>query len=140
MKTFLHKYAADVIGVLNGFDRLVFRGTLRHIVYPDGMMAYLRGARVLLKDFAKHVLKVSARLKEASITAASNSCRPFIYLPSSRTDKEQVALQVADKDEIKQGLICVLGCVEICFSFEIHRNPQTRKLELVSRQRKCLHL
>lgn len=140
MKTFLHKYSADVMGVLNGFDRLVFRGTLRHIVYPEGMMAYLRQAEVLLKDFATHVLNVSARLKEASTRVASESSRPFIYLQSSQTNKEQAALEVARRDGVKQGLLCVLGCVEPCFSFEINRNSQTRRLKLVSRLRKCLHL
>lgn len=140
MKTFLHKYSPEVIGVLNGFDRLVFRGSLRHIVYPNGMMAHLRQEEVLLKDFAKHVSKVSARVKEASLSVASSSSRPFIYLQSSNTSKEETALTVALKDGVKEGLICVLGCVEPCFSFGTHLNPQTKKLELVSRWRKCLHL
>lgn len=140
METFLHKYSSDVIGVLNGFDRLVFRGTLRHIVYPKGMMTHLRQEEVLLKDFAKHVVKVSAQVKEASMTMASESSRPFRYLPSSRTNKEEIALDFARKDGIEQGLICVLGCVEPCLSFEINRNAETRKLQLVSRWRKCLHL
>jgi hypothetical protein len=35
---------------MNAFDRLVFRGTLRPIVYPYGMMAHLREEHVLLKD------------------------------------------------------------------------------------------
>jgi DNA-binding XRE family transcriptional regulator len=51
MDTFLHKHAANVIGVLNGFDRLVFRGVLRRLVYIAGMKSYLWAANVLLKDF-----------------------------------------------------------------------------------------
>jgi|SRR3989442_9431506 hypothetical protein len=31
----------EIAGVLSGFDRLVFRGTLRSINYPEGMMGYL---------------------------------------------------------------------------------------------------
>lgn len=57
MKTFLHKYSAYVTGVLKGFDRLVLRGTLRKIVYPVGMMAFLHDQGVLLKDFGKYVQK-----------------------------------------------------------------------------------
>lgn len=128
------------MGVLNGFDRLVLRGTLRYIVYPYGMMGYLRQEGVLLKDFGKFALKVSTQLKDASTTVASQSSRPVIYLQSSHTNKEEMARELARKDGIERDLICVLTSVEPCFSFEIHRNPQTRKLELVSRWRKCLHL
>jgi hypothetical protein len=103
MKTFLHKYAADVMGVLSGFDRLVFRGSLRHIVFPYGMMAHLRQEGVLLKDFGKYVLKVSGQLREASTGVASKNSRPVIYLQSSRTNKEKIALEVACKDNIELG-------------------------------------
>ena len=52
MEQFLAKHADAVIGTLSGFDRLVFRGTLRVLAHPLGMMAYLWAVQVLLKDFA----------------------------------------------------------------------------------------
>ena len=36
--------------------------------------------------------------------------------------------------------MCVLTCVEPCKTFDIHRNPETKHLELVVRERKCLYL
>jgi len=54
VEAFLSKHANAVIGVLSGFDRLVFRGTLRMLAHRAGMAAYLWGARVLLKDFGSH--------------------------------------------------------------------------------------
>ncbi len=62
MESFLQKYGQYVTGVLKGFDRLVFRGTLRQVVFVRGMMSYLFAANVLLKDFSGHVLSVSARI------------------------------------------------------------------------------
>jgi hypothetical protein len=41
MHEFIAKYAEQMHGVLWGFDRLVFRGTLRAIRYAEGMRAYL---------------------------------------------------------------------------------------------------
>jgi len=38
MNEFIAKHAEGIAGVLSGFDRLVFRGTLRSISYPEGMM------------------------------------------------------------------------------------------------------
>ena len=54
MEQFLSKHADAVIGTLSGFDRLVFRGTLRLLAHRAGMMSYLWAVRVLLKDFASH--------------------------------------------------------------------------------------
>ena len=42
MEAFPSKHANDVIGVLSGFDRLVFRGTLRMLAHHLGMQRYLR--------------------------------------------------------------------------------------------------
>ena len=64
MESFLQKFGQQVTGVLCGFDRLVFRGTVRRIVFVQGMMSYLFAANILLKDFSRHVLSVSARVKQ----------------------------------------------------------------------------
>ena len=37
-------------------------------------------------------------------------------------------------------MVCVLSCVETCRTFDVYRNREKRKLELVSRIRKCLFL
>ena len=140
MDTFLHKHGANVIGVLNGFDRLVFRGGLRRLVFVEGMKSYLWAAGVLLKDFGKHALAVTSFVKKASCQIAEKASRPIRYLASSCTDKENIARRIAEEDRVREGLICVLTCVEPCVSFDIHRNRQTKRLELVTRYRKCLHV
>jgi hypothetical protein len=51
-----------------------------------------------------------------------------------------MAREVVVNEAIREGLICVLTSVEPCWSYDIHRNPETKKLELVSRYRKCLFI
>jgi hypothetical protein len=51
MLSFLARYASEIKGVLSGWDRLRFRGTLRLISSLRGMGAYLATRRILLKDF-----------------------------------------------------------------------------------------
>jgi hypothetical protein len=140
MHEFIAKYQPQILGVLSGFDRLVFRGTLRALAHVDGMKQYLWTNQVLLKDFGVHVEQVSDRLKDASTAAARHARRPVSYLASAATDKEAVARQIAAQDRITEGLICVLTAVEPCWSYEISRNPATKKLDLVARPRKCLFL
>ena len=140
MQEFIAKYQDQINGVLTGFDRLVFRGHLRALSYPGGMNQYLACNRILLKDFGAHVDTVSRQLKEASLKAAHAAGRPVEYLRSAQTDKEKRARAIAERDQVQEGLVGVLTSVEVCQSFEIYRNRETRRLELQPRLRKCLFL
>jgi hypothetical protein len=137
MHEFIAKHQDKIAGTLSGFDRLVLRGTLRSITFVDGLRHYLHANDVLLKNFGSHVERVSRQLKDASQNEAKQLGRPITYLNSSQVSKEQIAREILAKDGIREGLICVLTCVEPCWSFEIHRNRQTKKLELVTQRRKC---
>jgi hypothetical protein len=128
------------MGSLSGFDRLVFRGTLRRLLYPGGMDYCLAFLGVLLKDFAQYVLQVTARLKEASLAAARRAGRPIHYLASSQISKEDLARKIAARDQLADGLICVLSCVEPCQTFEIHRHRELKRLQIRPQRSKCLHL
>ena len=140
MLSFLTKFAAVVRGVLSGFDRLFFCGTLRNLSHCRGLQRYLWAQRIPYKDFAAHSLEVTARLEEASLRQARALGREIRYLNSAQHRKEDIAREIAARDRIKQGLICVLRSVDPCMSFAIHKNHRTRKLEIGYRQRKCLHL
>src|ERR1700676_4163388 len=80
MQEFIAKHKEEIAGVLSGFDRLVFRGSLRSISYAEGMMGYLWGNRVRLTEFGKHVLGVSQKLKQACKAKAEALGRPVKYL------------------------------------------------------------
>ncbi len=140
MDKFITKHRDEIAGVLSGFDRVVFRGTLRSLSYPKGMMAYLWANQVRLTDFGGHVLQVSESLKHACRAKAEALGRPMQYLPSAAESKEELARAIAAREGIKDGLVCLLSCVEPCRTFEVYRNRETHRLELVSRTRKCLFL
>ena len=140
MEKFVEQHGRNVKGVLSGFDRLVFRGSLRMLSFTAGMMGFLSKMGVLLKDFGEYVETETQRLKAASVAEAQRLGRPIIYLQSSRTDKEPIARKIAKDEGIEEGLICILRCVEPCMSYEIRRDPKRKKLVLEPRLRKCLHL
>lgn len=139
MEQFIAKFGHLIQGVTSGFDRLVIRGTLRAVGYAAGMGRYLTRRGVLLKDFKPHVEQVSQGLK-AAVMASALDVQRYKYLYSSRVDKEEVARQFMTQHGISSGLICTLGVVEPCWSFQVHRNQDTQQLELQGVQRKCLHL
>src|SRR4029077_16777841 len=140
MQSFLSKFAGVVRGVLSGFDRLFFRGSLRNIAFHDGMQNYVYANRILYKNFGRHSQEVTARVLDASLRQAHELGREVRYLPSAQVRKEDIAREIAARDHIKEGLICVLGSPNPCLSVQVYYNHATRKLDLRYRQRKCLHL
>jgi hypothetical protein len=50
MERFLKRHQHRPIGVICGFDRMVFRGTVLSIIHAQGMGMYLSSQRVLFTD------------------------------------------------------------------------------------------
>jgi hypothetical protein len=140
MHTFVTRFAALVSGVLCGFDRLFLRASLRNLTRPFGLQNYLWANRVPFKDFARHSEQVTDRLEATSLRQAQQLGREIPYLNTSEVRKDELARDIAARDRITSGLICVLRSVDPCMSFQINKNRHRRKLEIRYRQRKCLPL
>lgn len=139
MNSFLTRYSPDVKSVISGFDRVRFRGTLRFLANLRGMAVWLNRTGVLLKDFGEYATSLTDQLRESTIQLAEQANRPIEYQISSGTRKETVAREIAQRDGITSGLVCVLTAVEPCMSFTVGPNRETKKLELRYRPSKCLH-
>jgi len=140
MERFLLRHRDRIVAILSGFDRLLFRGTLRSIAYVEGLDIFLASHRVLYKDFGRFAERVSNQLKAHAEAIAAAAHRPFRYVASSRISKEDLARDILRADPVTDGLICVLSCVEPCQSFTIRRDRATHYLQLIAQERKCLHL
>lgn len=140
MISFIQRHMDKVIGLISGFDRMRFRGTLRMLANVTGLRHFLNYRDHLLKDFGNYAQEVSEEVKAASVAAAEKANRPVIYLNSLDQDKQQLALDIQRRDGIKDGLICVITAVENCGSYRVAGNRQTKLLELSHARRRCLHL
>jgi hypothetical protein len=139
MQSFLLRHASKIKGVLNGFDRIRFRGTLRWLANTRGMMNWLWHRQVLLKDFKSFALSLTDHLRKESEQIAETAGCPMPYLHSSSVSKEERAQQIARNRGVREGLVCVFRCVEPCRTFEVGPNRSKKELELRSFQGKCLH-
>lgn len=140
MNSFLQALAGLVVGVLNGYDRLVFRGHLREFCFLEGMQRCLNVNGVLLKAFKQYAEERSQELIAASQAQAQQLGRPIEYLSSPKLRKEDHARRIAQRDHIRDGLIAVFTCVEPCSSFGLRGCAATKKLVVRPEMRKCLHL
>jgi hypothetical protein len=136
MRQFLSKHAAVTTGTLSCFDRLLFKGHLP-LGYPHAMEEFLSRRGMLFKDLKGFVLKQAERLKAHAHAVAEKAGRPWQYFESP-VRKDQRAREIAARDGITDGLVCVFGTVEPCRSFRLaygHGRPTIRPA-----WRKCLFL
>jgi len=138
-ESFLSKFGQNITGILSGFDRVRFRGTLRLLFEPAAMERYLCSCGVLIKEFKHFAESVTAKVKAAAYRSAAAAKRPTQYLSSSKLSKEQYARQIAFEDRIKQGLIVLLSAKEPCYSYSVRGERATKQIHLVIEPRMCTH-
>jgi hypothetical protein len=139
MKSFLHRFASLVLGVLLGYDRWRFRGSKRMLCHAKGVMSFLSYHSILLKEFNKPFAKELTDALCAAIEKPAEEAGIYRFLNSSKISKEETALALAKKHGKTQGLIAVLGCTEPCQNLRVRKNHQTKKLEVRVEPGKCLH-
>ena len=129
MQQFIEKYQQQIQGVVSGFDRLVFRGSLRRLNYgyPDkargvfvatGMEQYCWQNEILFRDYRDRVKRVSEQLKNQSLKPFKEQELPVIFLRDPKVDKEALARQIAQKNGIDRGLVCALSALEPSPTFD----------------------
>lgn len=131
MQEFINKYREQIRGTLSGFDRLVFRGSLRRLHYgrwdqklqsmvAQGMEQYLCQNHILFKNYLDHVKGVSQKVKQASVKPFVDQGLPVQFLRDPGADKEEIARAIAVQRNIESGLVCALSSMELSPAFE-HR-------------------
>ena len=112
MTPFHDKHSAVVAGSLSSFDRVVFKGHLEQLCYCGGVEELPARKGMLIKDFGKLAECLSKQVCAAAEAMAAEAARPYQYLPSCRTRKEQLANQIAERDGITEGLVAVFCVLE----------------------------
>jgi hypothetical protein len=140
VKSFLRSLSGLVLGVLTGFDRLMFRGHLRTLMNPHGMNVYCWTNDIRFTDFKTHAQERTEAVLAASVAEAKRLDRPVQYLPSAAARKEDLARALAKRDGITTGLVGVFTALEPCWSYSVRGNRSRQRLELRREMRKCLHV
>lgn len=139
MTSFLHRFGAQILGVLSGFDRIRLRGTLPRLANSGTFARWLEAAGILLKDFSREAEARTRQLRKALEAKADEAGRPVEYLPGY-TNKETLVQQRRQRDGIApSGLVCAFSTLENCSSYDVYHNAKTHLIELRRRPRKCLH-
>lgn len=117
MKQFIARFEDQIQGTLCGFDRVVFRGTLRRLAHAEGMKMYLIQNGILCKQYQDHVKQVSQQVKEASLEPFRRQQLPVQHIYDPKADKDEIARAEAAKHDIREGNVCALTSVELSPTF-----------------------
>jgi hypothetical protein len=137
---FINQHRAKVTGVLEGFDRVRVRASLRTLYRQSVMEYYLLSQHILFKDFKTYLTGLTNRVRAAAARLAQRSHRRVIYLQSACHHKEDLAREEMQRLRVKEGLITVISAVEPCRTWFVRGNKETRHLELKLNWGKCIHL
>jgi hypothetical protein len=140
MKRFLTRHKDRIVGTITGFDRVLFRGTLRSISYPEGFEIFLSSQRVLLKNFTGFARQLAVEISEHAQNFAAQRGRPYKYLNSPSSAKEQLAREIIEQDQLSEGLVCVFASVEPCQTITVRGDRQTKQIRARKEERQCKHL
>jgi len=141
MNTFYNKFNEKIKGVITGFDRVVFKGMIRPIMFAAGMQYHLQSKGVLNKNFKEYVTTQSAAIIKSADEISEKLCgSKTIYISSSNKRKETLAHDRQKETGIKEGLVGVWSCVEACNTFHSTFNAVGTFPVLKFKQSRCKHL
>ena len=134
MENFLKLHGNKIYGVISCFDRMLFRGYLP-IMSGWQMAQFFNNSNIRFRELKAFLVENAQRVRQHAIDVAKQEGRPFQYL-QEKIKKEELAKQIAERDHIEEGLVCVLSVLEPCrtFSFRFEKG----KPFVASARRKCL--
>lgn len=141
MNMFVAKFEGIVKGILTGFDRIVFKGSILPLMHPEGAMRFFRSLGVLNKDFKSWAMGHTAEVVDAAGRYARKHCgEGIIPILSSKVRKEELAHARQKMLGIESGLIGVYSAVEPCWSYRARYSAQAGHPVLGRDWMKCKHL
>lgn len=141
MNSFLQRFGSLVKGIISGFDRIVFKGSILPLMYENGAASFLRSRKILHKDFKPWMTEQTGRLVED----AESYCQKQVdsrILPiiSSKLRKEEVAHNRQSELGISEGLIGVWAATESCTSYKAMFSKTQSFPQIRKSWTKCKHL
>ena len=141
MTTLYKRFGSFVKGVLSGFDRIVFKGSIRPLMYEESVVGFLRRRKILNKDYKSWMRVQSNRIAEDAESLVHEECggkvEPILY---SKTKKEGLARRRQEALSLTEGLIGIWSATELCNSYRAFFAKGQSRPVIRRNKTKCKHL
>ena len=92
MKDLINRFGSSVKGCITGFDRIVFKGMIKPLMYARGAMDFCLANGIMYKEYKNWMIKQTKALVQTADQYAKNNCGTGImHLSTWRTRKEDLA-------------------------------------------------
>jgi hypothetical protein len=126
VNSFIKKHSSKIKGVIECFDRVIFRGHLPMAglgycatwLYSKKISLNLENLPPGWQRFKDVAPTLAERLKAHAQDTAKAAGRPFRHLPTAEK-MEQNARALVEQDQIEEGLVCVYSTMETCRTFRV---------------------
>jgi hypothetical protein len=141
MNQFVAKCQRLVKGILTGFDRLVFKGSILSLMHDQGAMRFCQDKGVLNKDFKEWMQAQTGRIiAHAESLSKQTGDDGILPISSSHLRKEELAHTRQQQRNIQSGLIGVYSATESCLTYKAVFSKEAGHPLLRRQWGKCKHL
>ena len=141
MNMFVTKFKDIVKGIMTGFDRIVFKGSILPLMNAKGAMSFCQTHGIRNKDFKSWAMEQTSQVVGYAERYAHEHCGCGIQpILSSKTRKEDIAHKRQQESGIDSGLIGVWSATESCWSYKAQYSTQAGHPLLRKDWMKCKHL
>lgn len=141
MELFVAKFRDVIKGILTGFDRIVFKGSILPLAHAAGAMSFCMSHGVLNKDFKRWAIEQTRQVVQSAEQLAREHCgRGIQPILSSKIRKEELAHKRQRETGTQSGLIGVWSATESCWSYRAQYSERAGHPLLHKEPMKCKHL
>jgi len=112
MELLTKRYDEKITGTLSCYDRIVVKGTLPTICYPEGMTRYLTKKNIRVFDYAKFADPFREKIRMTAEQLAVTNSLTIEFIRSSKARKEDIVKKHFDGKKL--GLVYILSAMEAC--------------------------
>jgi hypothetical protein len=134
MEGFISKHQKKIVGTLSCFDRMIIKGYLP-LRTASQVENFLSDHNILLKKFKTFTERNTKILRNHAEAIARQHNRPCEFIGTT-IRKDEYVRKIMERDNIKEGLICVLRFQEECPSYSLRYGENRPRLVPV--RPKCL--
>ena len=141
MELITEKYKTKILGVVGCFDRVLIKGGLPHVNYPEGMEKYLYHHNVRLFDYTEYAKSFRDKMRAHTENLAKSHDLKIINVDRRGMRKEDVVASELKKreEENVKGLFCIISAMEGCPSYKPQYDKKNNRPYLKYKERQCIH-
>lgn len=141
MRKLIERFGRVVKGILTGFDRIVFKGSILPLAHEEGAMSFCGRRGILNKDYKRWMMGQTESLVEAvDRYAQEQSGQPIVHQNTWRHDKDELARKRKEAEGIETGLIGVWSYMESGRSYRARYCAKAGYPQLRHYRTPCKHL